>query len=310
MKKMKRALAKSLRQYFCVAFAVAALLSAAAPARAQTNQSGVALFDWDWRFQRGGGEGAEPPDFDDSRWRRLDLPHDWSIEDLPGTRSPFDPAAIRQVSGAFTVGGTGGSRKTVDVPESEKGKRILIQFDGVYMNAEVWLNGRRLGEHPYGYTSFWFDLTDAIKFGGANTLAVKVKNEGENSRWYSGSGIYRHVWLKTLEPLHVAQWGTYVTTPEVSDSSARVNVRTSVLNEGETSARVTLVTKILDASGAEVAKTQAEHTVEAKGAHEFEQDATLKSPVLWSPDSPALYAAVSEVYKDGRLTDRARTTFG
>jgi beta-galactosidase len=271
---------------------------------------GAVLFDDDWRFHRGGAQGAEAAEFDDSRWRRLDLPHDWSIEDLPGTRSPFDADAISQVSGGFTVGGTGWYRKTFNVPESQKGRRVLIQFDGVYMNAEVWLNGQRLGEHPYGYTSFWFDLTGKVKFGGANVIAVKVKNEGENSRWYSGSGIYRHVWMKTLDPVHVAQWGTYITTPEVSASSARVNMKTKVLNETERAARVTLVTKILDASGAEAAQAKSEHTIDADGSHEFEQDAGLQTPALWSPESPALYTAVGEVYREGQLADRVETKFG
>jgi len=273
-------------------------------------RSGVVLFDADWRFHRGGAQGAEAEDFDDSKWRRLDLPHDWSIEDLPGTGSPFQPDAISQVSGGFTVGGTGWYRKTFRVPAEDKGRRVVVQFDGVYMNADVWLNGQQLGTHPYGYTSFWLDLTDKIKFGGANVIAVKVKNEGENSRWYSGSGIYRHVWLKTLDPLHVAQWGTYVTTPEVSAASARVSLKTRVLNEGEQPARVRLVTRLVDASGAEVARAEASHTIEPKGAHEFGQDASLKSPALWSPDAPALYTAVSEVYREGELTDRTETKFG
>src|SRR5215204_1595542 len=188
----------------------------------------VVLFDDDWRFQRGGAQGAEATGFDDSAWHRLDLPHDWSIEDQPGKKTPFDPAAISQVNGGFTAGGTGWYRKTFDIPEGHKGKRIVIQFDGAYMNASLWLNGRLVGEHPYGYTSFWFDLTDSVNFGGRNVLAVKVRNEGENSRWYSGSGIYRHVWLKTLDHLHVAQWGTYATTPDVSTSSARVSLKTKV----------------------------------------------------------------------------------
>jgi beta-galactosidase len=279
-------------------------------APAEGERGDVALFDADWRFHRGGAQGAEAPDFDDSGWRKLDLPHDWSIEDLPGTHSPFDPDAISQVSGGFTTGGTGWYRKTFNVPAESKGERIVIQFDGVYMNADVWLNGQQLGTHPYGYTSFWYDLTDKIKFGGANTLAVKVKNEGENSRWYSGSGIYRHVWLKTLDPLHVAQWGTYVTTPEVGASSAKVNLKTRVQNEGDSTARVRLVTRIVDAAGAEVAREETSQTVEAKAAHEFNQDATIKSPALWSPDSPTLYTAVCEVYRDNQLTDRVETKFG
>lgn len=279
-------------------------------ARAQGDDGRVVLFDEDWRFWRGGAQGAEGPDFDDSKWRRLDLPHDWSIEDLPGRGMPFDPAAISQVSGGFTLGGTGWYRKTFDVPASNKGKRVVIQFDGVYMNAEVWLNGRRAGAHPYGYTSFWFDVTGMVNFGGRNVLAVKVKNEGENSRWYSGSGIYRHVWLKTLDPLHVAQWGTYVTTPEVSTSSAKVNLKTRVQNESDAAARVRLLTRILDPSGAEVARDEDDENVGAKGWHEFEQDATLKQPALWSPETPALYTAVSEVYRDNQLADRVETRFG
>jgi len=279
----------------------------------------AALFDEGWRFFRGGAQGAESPDFDDSRWRRVDLPHDWSIEDLPGTRSPFHPDAISQVNGGFTTGGTGWYRKTFDVPAAHEGKRVVVEFEGVYMNAEVWLNGRRVGDHPYGYTSFWFDLTDKIKFGAPNVLAVKVRNEGENSRWYSGSGIYRHVWLKVLDPLHVAQWGTYVTTPEVSPASAKVKVRTRVLNEDARAARVRLLTRILDAGGAEVARAESREEMGGRApnagpspadGHEFNQDFVIRSPALWSPESPALYTAVSEVYREGELADRVETKFG
>src|SRR6476469_7485648 len=165
------------------------------------------LFDADWRFHAGGAQSTEMVFFDDSKWRSVDLPHDWSIEDLPGTQSPFDPDAIGQVSTGFTTGGTGWYRKTFTVPANQKDKRICIQFDGVYMNADLWLNGELLGNHPYGYTSFWFDITDKIKFGEKNIIAVQVKNEGQNSRWYSGSGINRHVWLQVLESEHIAEWG-------------------------------------------------------------------------------------------------------
>ncbi len=301
---------------FCVLRRAAAsvfallLLQGLAGAQGAGGPERAALFDEGWRFLRGGAQGAESPDFDDSRWRRVDLPHDWSIEDLPGTRSPFHPDAISQVNGGFTTGGTGWYRKTFDVPAERKGKRVVVEFEGVYMNAEIWLNGQRVGVHPYGYTSFWFDLTDKIKFGAANVLAVKVRNEGENSRWYSGSGIYRHVWLKTLDPTHVAQWGTYVTTPEVSATSAKVKARTTVRNEAESAARVRLVTKILDAAGAEVSRDESSETIGPKASHDFSQEANIKSPALWSPESPALYRAVSEVYREGRLTDRVETKFG
>jgi beta-galactosidase len=188
----------------------------------------------------------------------LDLPR--LDRDLPDELA-FDPQALSRVNGGFTTGGTGWYRKAFSVPQEQQGKRLLIQFDGVYMNAELWLNGQSLGEHPYGYTSFWFDLTNKIKFGGNNVIAVKVRNEGENSRWYSGSGIYRHVWLKTLDRTHVAQWGTYIRTSDVSAASATVEFRTTIQNESDQLARATLVTGILDSQGREVGRlNQLNHT--------------------------------------------------
>ncbi len=279
-------------------------------AQTQDSQNSTVLFDGNWRFHVGGAQRAEQADFDDSNWRKLDLPHDWSVEDLPSTNSPFNHEAISQVNGGFTTGGTAWYRKTFTVPNEQKGKRILIQFDGVYMNADVWLNGQWLGNHPYGYTSFWFDLTDKVRFAMDNILAVKVKNEGENSRWYSGSGIYRHVWLKTLAPTHVAQWGTYITSSEVGASSAKVNVRSKVLNESDQPARITLVTRMVDGTGREAARVESSQTIEAKAAYEFNQEAVIRSPALWSPESPALYTAVSEVYRDRQANDRVETKFG
>ena len=144
-----------------------------------------------------------------------------ALKICPVHNSPFDPNAISQVSGGFTIGGTGWYRKEFTVPVEHKNKRIYLQFDGVYMNAEFWLNNISLGSHPYGYTSFWFDITDQIKPGEQNLLSVKVMNEGQNSRWYTGSGIYRHVWLRFAEPVHIGQWGVSVTTPDVSEHQCK-----------------------------------------------------------------------------------------
>ncbi|HUP10773.1 MAG TPA: beta galactosidase jelly roll domain-containing protein, partial [Niastella sp.] len=218
-------------------------------AKAQPTNNQVRLFDDDWQFFRGGSQRAETVTFDDSKWRRIDLPHDWSIEDLPGTNSPFNPAAISQVNGGFTTGGTAWYRKTFTIPAAQKEQKTIIQFDGIYMNAEVWLNGKPVGNHRYGYTSFWYDITGYLNYDSANVLAVKVKNEGENSRWYSGSGIYRHVWLKVIAPVHIAQWGTYITTPEVTAAAARVVVKTKVQNQSGRAADVTIVTRIRSAKG-------------------------------------------------------------
>ncbi|MEJ7676123.1 MAG: sugar-binding domain-containing protein [Chitinophagaceae bacterium] len=254
--------------------------------------------------------GAEETSFNDSGWRRLDLPHDWSIEDLPGTQSPFDSTAISQVSGGFTKGGTGWYRKAFVIPGKNKNNRIIIQFDGVYMNADVWVNGQHIGNHPYGYTSFYYDITNNIKLGTDNVIAVEVKNEGQNSRWYSGSGIYRHVWLKTVEPVHVVHWGTYITTPLVSATSAQVIIKTKVLNESTQTANVSLITKIVNAAGAGIAKAESKQAISAKDTVEFNQTITVENPQLWSCETPVQYKAVAEIYLDGKLAGREENYFG
>ena len=268
------------------------------------------LFDNNWLFFRGGAQGAEQRGFDCSKWRKVDLPHDWSIEDLPGTNSPFSANAISQVGGGFTTGGTGWYRKEFTIPEAQQGKRIILQFDGVYMNPTVFINGQNIGQHPYGYTSFWYDITDKVKFGGENLIAVEVKNEGQNSRWYSGSGIYRHVWLKTVDPVHIAQWGTFITTPEVSATSSRVNIITKVLNEGKKDDTVQCVTHFLNADDVEIGVIKTDKFIVAGSSAQFIQDAFIPNPSLWSCESPYLYKAVIEIYKNGKITDQEKPQFG
>jgi beta-galactosidase len=267
-------------------------------------------FDNGWTFHLGGAQGADQISFDDSKWRKIDLPHDWSIEDLKGTHSPFNPDAISQVSGGFTTGGTGWYRKTFTVTPEDKGKKIYIQFDGVYMNSDVWINGHHLGNHPYGYTGFMFDISDEVKFDTANVIAVEVKNEGQNSRWYSGSGIYRHVWLKTMDQIHITNWGTFITTPEVSTIAATVNCKTNVVNETNQDATLSIITKFINAVGAEVATTESKQIVAAKKSFEFSQDAVINNPQLWSCESPALYNAVTEIYNNGKLLSTKTNHFG
>lgn len=240
----------------------------------------------------------------------MDLPHDWSIEDLPGKDTPFDATAISQVSGGFTTGGTGWYRKKFSIPEAQHNKRIHLQFDGVYMNADFWLNGKHIGRHPYGYTSFWFDVTDQINFAGDNVLVVQVKNEGQNSRWYTGSGIYRHVWLRILDPVHVQPWGVTITTPDVNISSAKVNVKTSIVNNTGGNSAIRLVTRILDAKSEEKGRDESSNTIPANSTLELIQDVVLDSPELWSVESPSLYKAVSEVFYEDKVVDRLQTSFG
>lgn len=253
------------------------------------------LFDFNWHFHRGNIDGGEETTLDDSDWRLLDLPHDWSIEDIPGMDSPLDSNAIGGIDMGYFVGGTSWYRKKFSLSPEIAEKRIYLFFEGIYMNADIWLNGERLINHPYGYTSFWIDLSDNLLFDEENILAVQVKNEGRNSRWYSGSGIYRHVWLLITNPVHIKPWGIFITTPEVTESSAKVNIKTEVMNDREGPIDILLNTKILNQSGEEVARKSTNKRIEAASNAEVIQNLILETPELWSPDSPCLYKAVTEI---------------
>ena len=182
-------------------------------------------FDSDWRFLRGDPAGAERPDFGDGAWRRLDVPHDWSIEGAPDESAPSGAA------GGYYPTGVGWYRKSFDAAESWRGRIVRIAFDGVYMNAEVWVNGVRIAFHPYGYTPFECDLTPHLRWGANNLLAVRVDNSRQpNCRWYSGSGIYRHVTLEVLDPVHAESGGVIVSTETADGEAAALRVEATVRN--------------------------------------------------------------------------------
>lgn len=283
----------------------------------QSLPSGCERFDEGWRFHLGGAQRAEEPGFDDSEWRWVDLPHDWSIEDLrdrqaglPPLPTPFDPDAVSQVNGGFTRGGTGWYRKVFAVPDQAKGKIVTLQFDGVYMNADCWLNGHYLGSHPYGYTSFFFDISSRLNYGGENVVAVKVRNEGENSRWYSGSGIYRHVWLFYDDPVHLTPWGIQITTPVASEKTAEILVKTSLTNKSTEAAEVKLITRILNRDREPVALHETVKTLQTEETTDVVQQLKFSNPARWTLEDPALYTLVSEVYSGNIESDRAETPFG
>ena len=263
-------------------------------------------FNQDWRFHLGEVANGQDTGLDDAQWRKLDLPHDWSIE------GEFSENAPSGTGGGALPGGLGWYRKTFTVPMTSKGKLIFIEFDGVYRNSEVWINGEYLGKRPYGYISFAYELTPHLIYGGGpNVIAVKVDNSQQpNSRWYSGSGIYRNVWLTTLDPVHVEQWGTYVTTPEVNAQSATVVIKTKVSNGSNSAGPVNLTTIIQDANGKEVAREIAKQ-VAAKGAHaEVSQTLKVSSPALWSDDRPSVYKIVSQLQQGAKVVDRYETPLG
>jgi len=290
-----------------IVFVFLCLLLFAAPiCRANSRPGKTVSFNQDWRFRLGDVAGVQDAGFDDSQWRQLDLPHDWSIE---GEFSEQNPAGT---GGGALPGGLGWYRKMFTVPATAKGKLIFIEFDGVYRNGEVWINGHYLGERPYGYSTFEYELTPYLVYGAQrNVIAVKVDNSQQpNSRWYSGSGIYRNVWLTTLDPVHVEHWGAYVTTPEVNEQSASVKVQTKVSNGSKSSAPVNLTTIIQDATGREVARA-AERNVAAKGSHaEVSQTLSLSAPMLWSDDRPYVYKVISQLEQGGTVLDRYETPLG
>ncbi len=287
----------------------------------------VRAFNDDWRFHRGDTQGAEAIDFDDSSWRTLDVPHDWSIEDLPvvadetggaiwtdGTNpmhtGPFDMYASEgQISTGWTVGGIGWYRKTFNGPEVPGGCKAELRFEGVYMNCDVWLNGVHLGVHPYGYTEFSFDVTAHLR-DGRNTLALKVNNTGRNSRWYSGSGIFRKVWLAVAGELRIPAHGVFVTIPELTSEAARVNVEAIVENCAAVALQADVRARILDNTGAVVGEGQSPLTVAAVGHVTATCSIQLRSPRLWSPSNPYLYRLEVVIEGDRRLADAAVVPVG
>lgn len=265
-------------------------------------------FDRGWRFHLGDVTGAEAPAFADSSWRRLDVPHDWSIE------GPFSETNPAGAAGGALPGGVGWYRQTFAAVSADTSRRVFIEFDGVYRNSEVWINGQYLGKRPYGYSSFEYELTPHLRQDGApNVIAVRVDNSRQpNSRWYSGSGIYRHVRLVTTGPVHVDHWGTYITTPEVSAQTARVHIRTAVRNESPHERRISVRTVIYDAGGKVVTENAAMATVPADSVVELAQDLGVKGPRVWSIERPYLYRAVTRVQCEGKAVpcDEYVTPFG
>ena len=262
-------------------------------------------FDHAWRFHLGDVAGAQELAFADTGWRTLDLPHDWSIE------GKFSEQNLAGVGGGALPGGVGWYRKRFAVPAADSGKLIFVEFDGVYRNSEVWINGQYLGKRPYGYSSFPYDLTPHLHYRGRNVIAVRVDNSQQpNSRWYSGSGIYRHVRLVTTGPVHVDQWGTYVTTPTASADSARVTIRTTIRNARPAEQAIALRTTMYDSAGKAVAVVSTTGRVPGDSVTEIAQDLTIARPALWSLERPYLYRAVARVMCGNRACDTYTTPFG
>ena len=260
-------------------------------------------FDFAWQFHLGDLDGAALPEFDDSQWRTLNVPHDWSVE------QPFSPD---HASGTgYLPAGIGWYRKTFDAPAEWQGREVSIYFDGVYRNSQVWINGQLLGERPYGYAPFAYRLTPHLNIGGNNTIAVRVAREQvADSRWYPGSGIFRHVWLDVAAPVHVKQWGTFVTTPRVTTERADIQVTNEVVNQGSEPANLLVKTAVLSPQGEKLSVQSTTQTLDAGAEYTFAHWHMADNPTLWSLDTPTLYSVETRIYDGDTLVDVVRTPFG
>jgi beta-galactosidase len=261
-----------------------------------------------WHFFKGDAAGAETPSFDDARWRLLNVPHDWSIE------GPFDAGNATRGAGGFLPAGVGWYRKFFTLPAEYARRRVFVEFDGVMANSDVWINGVQLGNRPYGYVSFNYELTGNLNFGSdkPNILAVRADNSGQPaSRWYSGAGIYRHVRLVITAPVHIVPWGAFVTTPKVDAAEATVHVRSSVINQSEMPRDIRLMAMVVTPEGRPVATGVSQsQRIEPGQLIDVEQDLAVMSPRLWDLEHPNLYSAYLAVKAGETLLDEEKVAFG
>ena len=263
----------------------------------------VENFNRDWKFARGSQAGAEAISFNDSAWLPVRLPHDWAIS------GPYEPQGDAN-TGKLPWRGEGWYRKSFTLPAADAGQRVYLDFDGVMAMPTVYVNGQKAGGWDYGYMSFRVDATDFVKAGQRNVVAVHVDTRQHNSRWYPGAGIYRKVQLVVNGPVHVAQWGTFVTTPQVASDSATIRVETTLENHSVSAVEPEVETTLLDPKGKEVAKWRMSFLVPANGSQPGVAMVTLRKPQLWDIETPRLYTAVMRVWVAGKLVDSTGTPFG
>ncbi len=273
-------------------------------------------FNENWKFIRADVSGAEQLLFDDSNWRTLDLPHDYSIDDLSEEEDfkqigPFSEKSPGAKSTGHVTGGTAWYRKHFILGKEDESKIVNILFDGVYMNADFWLNGNYLGKHPYGYTAFSFNITKYLNpTGQENILAVQVKNEGKNSRWYSGSGIYRNVTLLKTNLVYIDIWGNYITTARVSSGKAVVKIETSVVNSDNQKQEIIVKTEIFNPAGELVTTAENPMELQNTGITNQTNEIDIDNPQLWSTENPNLYSAKIQLKKNGKIIDETLQKFG
>lgn len=303
----KRFLCAALGAVCCFAFM---------QAQVRTEQT----FEKGWKFTREDNAEFANPSYNDSKWQNVTVPHDWAIYGPFSINNDKQEMAITQDgqtealehagrTGGLPFVGTGWYRLNFGAPGFEKGKKATLIFDGAMSHARVYVNGQEAGYWPYGYNSFYVDATPYLKPGEKNELAVRLENEPESSRWYPGAGLYRNVHLVINEDAHIPTWGTYATTPVVTDKYAKVSLKTSLVSpEGANKDNYRIVTQIKDKNGKVVAT--GENKLSVFDNTLFEQEFAVANPELWSPETPVLYTAESKVYEGNTLKDEYTTRFG
>lgn len=262
-------------------------------------------FNSDWSFHLNDSIQDKDTIGTSTKWRTLNVPHDWSIE------GNFDEESPAGYGGGALNGGLGWYKKTFKVAAADSSKVTSIIFDGVYKDSEVWINGHYLGKRPNGYIGFQYDMSPYLNYGDKNNeIIVKVDNSKQpNSRWYSGSGIFRNVWIETTDKLHVAQWGTYVTTPKVTAEKASVSIETTIQNQNTASKKATVTTTIFKEDTKVTSVTQ-NITIGVNANQTIKQETQVETPILWSVEKPELYTAVTEISVDNKIVDQYKTNFG
>jgi len=267
----------------------------------------ITRMDQDWKFTLGDPADAQSPELDDRAWRTLNVPHDWSIEGEPEEKAPSGSG------GGFMPTGIGWYRKHLVIPQNASGKRIFIEFEGIMANSDVWINGHHLGKRPYGYSTFEYELTGKVTFGPSkpNVLAVRVDNSVQPaSRWYAGCGIYRHVHLITVNPVHLEQWGVFLTSADISPQKANVTVQASVVNQSQQAETVSVQTVLTAPDGKTFTSAAITLSVAAGDTALCTQLIPVSSPQLWDLESPHLYQARTVVKAGSREADDAVNAFG
>ncbi len=263
----------------------------------------VESFNGEWRFAKGAQQGAESFQFDDTGWEPVRLPHDWAIA------GPYEPQGDPH-TGKLPWRGEGWYRKHFTLPAADQGKRVYLDFDGVMAMPTIYVNGQLVGGWDYGYMSFRVDASAFVKFGEPNVVAVHVDTRNHASRWYPGAGIYRKVQLVVNEPVHVAQWGTFITTPEVTADVAKVQIESTLENHTAAAVAPRLEFALFDPTGKHVAEGQAEVAVAVNSEQTSRVTLSLEKPEFWDVDSPRLYRATCRVMLGDKVTDETETTFG